>query len=116
MGDQIHSGSDTISPVFQPLETGSFFISLFWLPRKYQESSPLLSWRHRLTPLARLWHVLEPHPFLVVAACFRVLFDRYRGETHRFKAERAMKPNNALNLAHFVRWTVKSCAFACPLA
>ncbi|WP_217651080.1 hypothetical protein, partial [Atopomonas hussainii] len=25
-------------------------------------------------------------------------------------------PNNALNAAHFVRWTVKSCAFACPLA
>ena len=26
------------------------------------------------------------------------------------------QPNNALNVAHFVRWTVKSCAFFCPLA
>ena len=26
------------------------------------------------------------------------------------------RPNNALNAARFTRWTVKSCAFACPLA
>ncbi len=25
-------------------------------------------------------------------------------------------PNNALNFAHYVRWTVKRYAFACPLA
>jgi hypothetical protein len=28
----------------------------------------------------------------------------------------ASMPNIALNVAHFVRWTVKRCAFACPLA